>query len=145
MHVANLSRYNVVCSVNLLFFGFVAFFVLLMWRVLMLMCGITAQYAATYRQQDDLELGDFIICLLLLGVGYWTADECAVRERWDEVKRQQIRGECRLRRQAAHRDSIWRCLLRQVSSTRPWYLLSCRIHSTGLPVKRGSNVKLSRL
>ncbi|KAK2143493.1 hypothetical protein NP493_4522g00003 [Ridgeia piscesae] len=66
LHVAMLFRNIVVCSnneclndppsVNLLFFVVAAFFVVLMWRALVVMCAITAQYMKTYRdEKSDLE------------------------------------------------------------------------------------------
>ena len=86
MHIANLFRYNLVCKrdeciydssrVNLVFFGFAAFFVVLMWRVLLLMCGITAQYAtANRREKADRRFVHSLTCMLLVSIGYWTMDD----------------------------------------------------------------------
>ena len=83
MHIANLFRYSLVCKrdeciydspyVNLSFFGFATFFVMLMWRVLLLMCGITAQYAtANRREKADRQFVHSLTCMLLVSTGYWT-------------------------------------------------------------------------
>ena len=83
LHIANLFRYSHVgrrdeCIydspyVNLAFFGFAAFFVMLMWRVLLLMCGITAQYAtANRREKADRQFVHSLTCMLLVSTGYWT-------------------------------------------------------------------------
>ena len=86
MHIANLFRYRLVCKkdeciydssgVNLVFFGFAAFFVVLMWRVLLLMCGIIAQYAtANRREKADRQFVHSLTCMLLVSTGYWTMDD----------------------------------------------------------------------
>jgi len=86
MHITNLFRYSLVCKrdecihdsscVNLVFFGFAAFFVVLMWRVLLLMCGITAQYATTnQRETADRQFVHSLTCMLLVSTGYWTMDD----------------------------------------------------------------------
>ena len=86
LHIANLFRYSHVgrrdeCIydspyVNLAFFGFATFFVMLMWRVLLLMCGITAQYAtANRREKADRQFVHSLTCMLLVNTGYWTMDD----------------------------------------------------------------------
>ena len=101
VHVASLVRYSVVCSenecihdspyVNLLFFGLAGFFVMLMWRLLVLMCGITAQCATRMSQQekDDLLFVDYLTSRLLVRVGYWTmgdyiAHVTSQQQQWQE-------------------------------------------------------------
>ena len=86
MRIANLFRYRLVCKkdeciydssgVNLVFFGLAAFFVVLMWRALLLMCGITAQYAtANRREKADRQFVHSLTCMLLVNTGYWTMDD----------------------------------------------------------------------
>ena len=86
LHIANLFRYNLVCKrdkciydssgVNLVFFGFAAFFVVLTSRVLLLMCGITAQYTAEKRREKaDRQFVHSLTCMLLVSTGYWTMDD----------------------------------------------------------------------
>ena len=102
VHVASLVRYSVVCSENecihdtsyvkLLFFGFAGFFVVLMWRLLVLICGITAQCATRMSQQekDDLQFVDYFTSRLLIGIGYWTMDDyvahVALLQQWPEAQ-----------------------------------------------------------
>ena len=85
-HVARLFR-NIVASgknecvndppnVNLLIFVVAAFFVVLMWRALVVVCGITAQYTKTYRdEKSDLEFAEFLSSRLLIRTGHWSVDE----------------------------------------------------------------------
>ena len=98
INVANLFRYSAVCSenecihdspfVNLLFFGFAAFFLVLMWRLLVLMCGISAQYAVVPRHEKaDLRFVDYVTCRLLIGSGNWTMDDYIAHEKLKQIKR----------------------------------------------------------
>ena len=85
LQVASLFRYRVDCSENcvneapcvgLLFFGFAAFFVVLLWRVLVLVCGIGALCeAAPGHERADLQFVDFLACRMLVGFGYWNMDD----------------------------------------------------------------------
>ena len=87
LHVASLFRYRVDCSgtdgcvneapcVGLLFFGFAAFFVVLLWRVLVLVCGIGALCeAAPGHERADLQFVDFLASRMLVGFGYWSMDD----------------------------------------------------------------------
>ena len=87
MYVLSLFRFNVVSSmtdcihdlcsfVNLMLFSFAAICVVFMWRLLVLMCGITAQYTPTTRDEKaELQFVDFLRCRLLVGIGYWNMDD----------------------------------------------------------------------
>ena len=98
LHVASLFRYRVYCSgnndcvneapcVGLLFFGFAAFFVVLLWRLLVLVCGIGALCdAAPVHEKADLQFVDFLACRMMVGIGYWNMDDyirhVAVQRHW---------------------------------------------------------------
>ena len=87
MYVVSLFRLNVVSSknecthdfssfVNLMLFSFATICVVFMWRLLLLMCGITAQYTPTTRDEKaELQFVDFLRCRLLVGIGYWNMDD----------------------------------------------------------------------
>ena len=93
MHVARLFRYSSVCSenecihespnVNLLFFGFAAFFV-----VLVLVCGITAQYSvAPPHEESDLHFVDYLMSRLLISSGCWNMDDYIAHEKSEQRRR----------------------------------------------------------
>ena len=62
--------------VNLMLFSFAAFCVAFMLRLLVLMCGITAQFTpTTWDEKAELQFVDFLKCRVLIGIGYWNMDD----------------------------------------------------------------------
>ena len=66
------------CSfVVLMLFSFAAIFVMFMWRLLVIMCGIAAQHTPmTPEEKAELQFVDLLKCRLLSRVGYWHMDDC---------------------------------------------------------------------
>ena len=86
MRVAGLFRYSAECEqdstyLSLLFFGVASFFVVMLWRVLMLIGSITAQFAV-FRplERTDLRFVDFLGSRFLIAIGYWSVNDYAVHE-----------------------------------------------------------------
>ena len=89
MRVAGVFRYSAVCDQNeceqdsfsLLFFGVASFCVVLLWHVLVLMGGITAQFTVVpSHKRTELRFVDFLMSRLLIAIGYWSANDFTAHE-----------------------------------------------------------------
>ena len=89
MRVAGVFRYSAVCDQNeceqdsfsLLFFGVASFCVVLLWHVLVLMGGITAQFTVVpSHKRTELWFVDFLMSRLLIAIGYWSANDFTAHE-----------------------------------------------------------------
>ena len=89
MRVAGVFRYSAVCDQNeceqdsprLLLFGVATFCVVLLWRVLVLMGGITAHFTVVPpHKRTELRFVDFLMSRLLIAIGYWSANDYTAHE-----------------------------------------------------------------
>ena len=116
MYIVGLFRLNVVSSKNecthdfssfviLILFSFAVVFVMFVWRLLVLTCGIMAQYTPTTRDEKaELQFVDFLKCRLLTRIGYWNMDDYAAHtmslQPRPDISCGPTRDECRLFRRS---------------------------------------------